>query len=471
MFFLAACVGLPVVFLLVATADYEPASALLVIMILVYSGSHMTALIARGAKRPMQGVFWLFVYITMGVAALAQVTTGLSQRVADPATLPVAYGIVLTGLVAYDIGHLIAGRKQSAREGAFAERPPRTEIRVARVRWVSLLALAVSAYNVASNGLGVYFSSRQESVAALEFAAGDSEGQATRAIISALGSVPQLVALLCWIVIAAAQHRKAGKATIETKAWIFILGAVLLLTANVFSASRFWVLTIAISVFFVVPWVRSSLYRFALFGGAVAAIAVFPLSDVFRLSAEYRDIYGFQSRGIIENLAVKDYDQMVMTANGVWYTDAVGFHYGEQMLGNLLFWVPRSIWPNKPIDTGVEIGTAMAQVNVNLSSPLWIEFFIDLGIPGVIIGFALFGFLSRRADGFFEISNAGFFTSPSALQVLVPLLAGYQFILLRGPLLQSMGRLAVMLLLIWFIFARIRVQSAPAPKRRAVMMR
>lgn len=456
LFGLAAGVGLPIVFLATARPGYDPAAATLVLILLAYAAAHLTALIWAGKKRPMQGVFWLFAYIAMGAAPLAQVTTGLSQRVMDPSTLVPAYFITLTGFIAYDIGNLLAGRREADREAMFEEKPSRTDLRVGRLRIVSFIALGVTAYNIATNGIAIYFSSRQETSAALDAAAGDSEGQAIRGLLSAMGSVPQLVALLCWIVLAASQRRTNGKTTFEAKVWIVVLLAVLMLTNNIFSASRFWVLTIAVAVFFVIPWVKPGLYRFALIGGAMAAIAVFPLLDVFRLSAEYREQYGFVSRGLIENLAVKDYDQMVMAANGVWYVGQAGFHWGAQMLGNLLFWVPRSIWPDKPIDTGIEIGTAMAQQNVNLSSPLWIEFYVDLAIPGVVIGFVLFGFLSRRADGYFAIANARFSAPVGALQVLVPLIAGYQFILLRGPLLQSMGRLAVMLVLVWFLFARIK---------------
>ena len=57
----------------------------------------------------------------------------------------------------------------------------------------------------------------------------------------------------------------------------------------------------------------------------------FPLLDVFRMSSERRAVYGFESRGVIENLAVKDYDQMVMIANGLWYVDDRGHHFGMQM--------------------------------------------------------------------------------------------------------------------------------------------
>lgn len=55
---------------------------------------------------------------------------------------------------------------------------------------------------------------------------------------------------------------------------------------------------------------------------------------------------------ITYTLSTKDYDQTTMAANGVTYADQNGHTYGYQMLGAATFWVPRSIWPSKPIDTG-----------------------------------------------------------------------------------------------------------------------
>ncbi len=158
------------------------------------------------------------------------------------------------------------------------------------------------------------------------------------------------------------------------------------------------------------------------------------------------------------------YDQMVMIANGLWYSAQEGLHFGFQMLGNALFWIPRAVWPSKPIDTGVQIGQAMGVSNTNLSSPLWIEFYIDFGWVAVIVGFAAVGYFSLRADRIFSTANAAFTGRIGALQVLVPLIAGYQFILLRGPLLQSMGRLAVIVLIVWLLFPAVRDAAKPKEK-------
>lgn len=469
LFGLAAGLGLPLVFVLSSNRNLDLALVLAPYLLLLYATAHLVALIGSGEKRPVQGVFWLFVFITMGVAPLAQATTGLSQRVMNPSLTVIAYGVVLAGLVSYDIGTAIAKRRES-RDRASATVPVRrSELSLNRLRLVSFAALLFFAYNLSQRGIASYFSSRQEGVEALQAAAGDSEGQAIRGLLSAFGSVPQLVAIVCWILVAANQRRQYGKAAVETKFWLTIFVAVVVITSNFFTASRFWFLTVVVAIIFVAPWVRAAFYRTVLIGGAVAAVVAFPLTDVFRLSSQYREQYGFTSRGIIENLAVKDYDQMVMITNGLWYVDGTGFHLGNQMLGNLLFWVPRSIWPGKPIDTGVEIGVAMQSVNVNLSSPLWIELYVDFGLLAVILGFLLIGYLSYRGDQAFRAVNGNIGAGFGALSVLVPLIAGYQFILLRGPLLQSMGRLAVMLFLVWFLFGRIKESPAAHSRYRRVV--
>jgi peptidoglycan/LPS O-acetylase OafA/YrhL len=107
----------------------------------------------------------------------------------------------------------------------------------------------------------------------------------------------------------------------------------------------------------------------------------------------------------------------------------------------VLFWVPRGIWPTKPLDSGVEVGLWMSSANVNLSSPLWAEAWINFGVPGVVVTLALLGLVSRRFDSGF---GAGKVSANAVGYLGVSILAGYMFILLRGSLLQSMGRLMVL---------------------------
>lgn len=465
MFALASCVLLPVV-LLLSVSGFHVSDTAIPVALLVYSGCRLAVMIYLGEKRPLQGVFWLFVYVTLGVAPLAQVVTGLSQRVAAPDQVIWAYGLVGAGIIAYDIGSLIAKR----REGHVVQdrRPHATTLNTGRLVLGSIITVGITAYNIATFGLATYFASRQENAVLVAETVGSADGHAARALVGALDTVPQLIMLLGWILVFHKQRAESGKSTFATKLWLFIFVAINLVVNNPISNSRFWVLTVLVSAFFVMPWVSSALYRVSMIGGTAAAVLAFPLLDVFRMSSERRAVYGFESRGVIENLAVKDYDQMVMIANGLWYVDDRGHHFGMQMIGNLLFWVPRAIWPDKPIDTGIEIGTAMGASNVNLSSPVWIELYLDFGILGAVAGLALLGYWSRRLDTRFIVETLTKPVTYTAIGVLVPLIAGYQFILLRGPLLQSMGRIAVMALIVWFLFTSIRKRTHASSGRSRV---
>ena len=112
-----------------------------------------------------------------------------------------------------------------------------------------------------------------------------------------------------------------------------------------------------------------------------------------------------------------------------------GFFYGEQLLGALLFWFPRSIWEDKPIGTGIVIGEyLMEKYNhwfSNISSTFPLEGYIDFGILGVIIyGIIIGQIIKRLSRGFesFELEN------------LVSILVICNiFFLYRGPLLSSLA--------------------------------
>jgi hypothetical protein len=150
-------------------------------------------------------------------------------------------------------------------------------------------------------------------------------------------------------------------------------------------------------------------------------------------------------------IATKDYDQSTMTGNGVWFVENAGHTAGRQLLGAVLFWVPRTLWPSKPVDTGTLIGIAMQDRNVSLSGPLWLEFWIDFGYPGLIVGFAAVGYGANRLDGAFSSRIDSARRSVYASDIFMPMIAGYTFILLRGSLLQAMSRLAVIVAVCWFV--------------------
>src|SRR5258708_28774709 len=206
---------------------------------------------------------------------------------------------------------------------------------------------------------------------------------------------------------------------------------------------RQWIATIVAALVFALPRVQKkpSGTRLVIVGAVFVSIALFPYAAYFRTSTSFK-----KPPGLVQSLETKgDYDSFQMITAGMQYTFDDGFRYGGQAAGDVLFFVPRSAWPAKAQDTGAFVGSHFRLSFTNLSAPVWIEMYIDFGYLGVIAIFFLYALLMRRSDDMFVRRDCTF-----AL-FIIPLLAGYTGILLRGPLLASMGRLVVMLAISWLI--------------------
>lgn len=211
---------------------------------------------------------------------------------------------------------------------------------------------------------------------------------------------------------------------------------------NPISNPRFWFLTVLFSLLFTVFPVSAAFYRVALSLGVIVALVVFPFADRFRYDdANFRPV---QTTSPLEPLALKDYDQVGMFANAITYVRSGSGHaFGRQMVSSVLFAVPRSVWPDKPMDTGVMVGQWMGATNTNLSSPVWAELWIDFGPVGMVAGFVAMGYAAARVDRRYARRAVRSARPGSLIALAVPLVAGYSFILLRGPLLQASGRVAI----------------------------
>ena len=121
------------------------------------------------------------------------------------------------------------------------------------------------------------------------------------------------------------------------------------------------------------------------------------------------------------------------------------------MMGTLLVWIPRSIWPGKPIDSGDLVPTHMGYAYTNLEMPLWGELFIDGGLVAVAMGFLLYGIITARLERGIE----GLDFSRAKLGVLViATLVGLQIQLVRGDLMSNLLWMLVALTLLWMVSVR-----------------
>ncbi|MGP3924174.1 hypothetical protein [Streptomyces sp. 8N616] len=418
------------------------------LVLTAYAGARLAAMTLTARRRLIQGSFWLFVYVAMGVAPLAQAVLGQTPTpvVGTRSDLVLAVSLALCGCVAFDVGVLLARHRPVLRT-----RRHRRTASVSRRRLWLLVALAYVAsalFVVKLGGPAVFFSSRQEISEGIQSSGvggggGGGESQVGSAFLRGFGTVPALLAFLFltrWLV----TSRHARRRPSVLLAWAGLLG-VNALVNNPVSNPRYWFLTVLFSILFTAFPRSPVMYRAALALGVVGALLLFPFMDRFRYDESgHRPV---ESTSVFDPLVRKDYDQIGMLANTITFVGSgAGHAYGRQLTASTLFFVPRSVWHGKPQDSGVRVGEWMGMSNTNLSSPLWAELWLDFGPVGMTGAFLGLGYLSARADRRYTLRTVDDPRPGNVLAIVIPLIAGYAFILLRGPLLQASGRVGIALL-------------------------
>ncbi|MGD6980984.1 O-antigen polymerase [Citricoccus sp. CH26A] len=442
--------GLPLVFFgaPVDPALITPGLWAMNVVVLFWASLRLALILASGEIRLMMAMYWLFIYIAMAVVPMAQLHVGDWGRLMDPQTLITAQALALTASIALDVGYATFRGKASLHPTGNTTSKLDRLVTLSRLRALSIAGVILAGLYIFTLGsVTVFFQTRLDRSSALEDAGLKEDSLAASSLLTALGTTPVFVALLLWTLFLL--KRKVFRKSVEPWLWIICLLGLNIVVNNPLTNPRFWVLTLLLGFLFSLPSLTARRFRGIIVTGIIFALVVFPYSDYFRVPEEFRGTMSFES--VAETIATKDFDQSTMTANGIWWIDTVGHTLGQQLLGAVFFFIPRSIWPTKATDTGVVVGTAMNAPNTNLSSPLWLEVWVDFSWPGVIVAFVLLGMLLRRCDASFNNRHDGFHQHIPLGSFLMPLIAGYSLIVLRGPLLQSMGRLLVLVMVCYVV--------------------
>ena len=207
-----------------------------------------------------------------------------------------------------------------------------------------------------------------------------------------------------------------------------------LLVNNPMSGARYHVGAMLFGYMVMLGAVSSKQRTRVLLGATVAGMMLlFPVADRFRheISSSSSTRVGLTS----EYDGNGDYDSYAQIANTVTAVRSSGLRMGHQAFGAVAFFVPRSIWAQKPRDTGIVVAEAKGYKFTNLSSPLWAEFYMDFGWLGVLVGFGFIGWVFARLDHFLVHStreSSPWFVAGAGLSL-------YTVIVLRGSLLQAMA--------------------------------
>lgn len=425
-----ACVGLcgvgPMLVVL-SMPDPLPAgnATFLAILVLVLAGARFSWLLGRGEARLMEFSFWIFTYVFMGLAPLVQMrsginpgtTPGLLSRLNFSALLVILIGTIFTGI------------------GCLISRPSRGKLAVSsvhrfRIFVLALAALVANAYYVAQVGPASLVSSR----AGLNKAEIDQwSNSTTAAIVSSLCTMPLLVAWLGLL-----QLRRQRKEAGQTRYLVLpaVVLCALLFSVNPISSPRYIFGTVILSILAGIgAYSTAARVRIMSVAFLIALVFVFPIADAFRRS----QVPDFSDLGLMDSMTSGDFDAFAQVNNTVLYVINEGITWGWQAAGVLLFWIPRSYWPNKPLDTGVFLAEYRGYLFENLSAPIWSELFINGGWIVLALGMLVLGMYMRHRDDQ-AITARLLGQQPPVLSVILPF---YMFILLRGSLLQAMAFLVV----------------------------
>jgi oligosaccharide repeat unit polymerase len=158
-------------------------------------------------------------------------------------------------------------------------------------------------------------------------------------------------------------------------------------------------------------------------------LVVFPFLNVFRTLSDDTDVKVGLDFDMFLQGHFDSYQNFALIISSGLIT------YGRQLLGVILFWVPRSIWADKPIGSGAFAAEKMNFVFDNVAANYFAEGYINFGFLGVALFLIGLAYVTAKLDSLFWQSVG--FTDNNYFSVLYTVSLGFLFFILRGDLLSS----------------------------------
>jgi len=312
---------------------------------------------------------------------------------------------------------------------------------------VAIVSLVI--YIVVKGGL-------QELLRARNMKTGDSGVSIFPALALSFFFIPTLF-LVAWRTLL---HKRNRYEIWRYNIFLAILLPLLLLAVNPFNSPRF----INISVWLPILLVAFSkflrfriVYTMVLFG----IIVLMPLMS-------FTSRFGLEGTAMIDKenyiadaFKIQDVDVFDTLSYAIDFPKANGYGHGKNIMTNLFFFVPRTIWPSKGIGGGLEVGEELKTFQkggtANLSFFPGGELYLDFGWAGIIVG--------SLAIGFF----VAFLRLPpgrkSRINLLDVIFVGFIPILLRGPFNAVSGYFFAYLIALTLISYFLKQKTKNSPKR------
>lgn len=233
--------------------------------------------------------------------------------------------------------------------------------------------------------------------------------------------------------------------------WLLLSFILLIFCKNPFTEKRNGLAPIYLSILIYYFFKNTNLRKFFI-GTLIIIIILFPLSSVITHSKiSLQDIksgnMNVDLNMVIDQFHELHYDAYANLNLTFEVVDKDDIRFGRQLLGSVLFFVPRSIWANKPISSGELLGDYLIKnygYNFNnLSCTITAEAYLNGKYIGVIVFAVILAFISKyvyeliERDGYYLL--VGMYISV------------HMFFLLRGDLMNGIAYLLGPLLAIYIM--------------------
>jgi oligosaccharide repeat unit polymerase len=226
---------------------------------------------------------------------------------------------------------------------------------------------------------------------------------------------------------------------VNKREWLFLLIALILINLfvnNPLASARYWAGTVVLGFIVMLLRMLGRGRGYVAAGLLIGILVVFPLSSVLRYrTVETISISDFRLSGLKTAYTSPYFDAYEMGVHTFQYVEQKGITWGRQLLGPLLFWIPRVLWEGKPVGSGGVVSGYLSYPETNLSCPLPFEGYINFGVIGLI----LFAYLTGVLFSSFDEYHWKVYTTDSSdiISAYYPFLLGFSFFAMRGDLMSS----------------------------------
>ncbi|MDD2495188.1 MAG: O-antigen ligase [Tissierellia bacterium] len=214
------------------------------------------------------------------------------------------------------------------------------------------------------------------------------------------------------------------------------------ITCSPIGMARFQAATMYIPlVLLTIPWLRRK-NNFVL-NFILGLLVLFPFLDNFRnFESEGNLKIGFNFDMFLQG-HFDSYHNFALIVNNNIIT------WGRQLLGVIFFWIPRSLWPNKPIGSGAYLAEEKSLIFSNISCNYFGEGFINFGFAGILFFVIFLAYITASFDKMYWTISV--YKKNNYFNVIYYILLGLLFFMLRGDLMSSFAFTIGFMFSIWLV--------------------